>query len=85
VIYRSDDCPKNEPNLVTFVINCVVQDGTPLDLLIDLSTTGLCHLKMVFSITPNGQVCAGVMLSPIIPNFVQVGQMFLSFKLVDKI
>ena len=40
---------------------------------------------MVGSITPNGQVCTGVMLSPIIPNFVKVGQVFLSFRLVDKI
>jgi hypothetical protein len=29
---------KNGPKLVTFVINCVVQDGTPLDTFIDLRT-----------------------------------------------
>ena len=29
--YRSDDGPKNGSKLVTFVINCVVNDGTPLD------------------------------------------------------
>jgi len=27
-------CPKNGPPLVTFVIHCVVQDGTPLDTFI---------------------------------------------------
>jgi hypothetical protein len=46
---------------------------------------GLCHLKMVVSITPNGQVCAGVILSPIIPNFVKLCQILLGFRLVDKI
>jgi hypothetical protein len=43
----SDDGLKNEQELITFVINCIVCDGTPLDTFIDLSTAGMCHLKIV--------------------------------------
>jgi hypothetical protein len=28
-------------------ISCVVYDGTPLDTFIDMSTTGMCHLKII--------------------------------------
>jgi hypothetical protein len=34
VVYWSDDGPKNVPELATVVINCVVDDGTPLDTFI---------------------------------------------------
>ena len=38
--HRSDDGPKNGPKLVTFVINCVVHDGTPMDTFIDSPERG---------------------------------------------
>jgi hypothetical protein len=39
-------CPKNAPPLVTFVIHCVVQDGTPLDTLILQNVSGqVYHLQ----------------------------------------
>lgn len=34
-MYKSDDGPRNGPNLVTFVINCLLHDGTPMDTFID--------------------------------------------------
>ena len=43
----SGDGPKNGPELVIFVINCVVRHGTPLDTFIDLSKTEKWHLKIV--------------------------------------
>jgi len=43
-----------------------------------------CHLKIFVSITPNGHVCTGVMLSPIIPNFVKVGQLFYASNWLTK-
>jgi len=33
--------------LITYVINCVLHDGTSLDSFIDLTTTGMCHLNIV--------------------------------------
>jgi hypothetical protein len=47
LIYRSDAGPKNGPKIITFVINCVVYDLTPLDTYIVLSTLGMCQLKTV--------------------------------------
>ena len=32
---------------ITYVMNCVVNDGTPLDTFTDLSTTGMCHLNII--------------------------------------
>jgi hypothetical protein len=46
LVYRPDDGPKNGLKLFTFVTNHVVHDGTPLDTFTDLSTTGMCHLKI---------------------------------------
>jgi len=39
-IHRSVDGPTNEPKLVTFVINCVVYDGPPMDTFIDSPKRG---------------------------------------------
>jgi len=47
MLYRSDDGLENGPKMVKFVINCVVYNGTPLDTFIDLSTTGMYHLKIL--------------------------------------
>lgn len=43
----SVDGPKNGPELVIFVINCVVCHGIPLDTFIDLSKRETRRLQIV--------------------------------------
>jgi hypothetical protein len=47
LVYRSDDSPKNGPKLTTFVINCVVHNGTPSDAFICILCNTEITLKSV--------------------------------------